>query len=395
MLCQICSEAIKTAAFNLQKLLENPEQMRIKSAVDIVAFYRSVQVPLHEKTEYLHGSILTGCLFCRNLWAWYLHKHLGLQDDSKLFLPSLEKIESIWGHRYRPEIKLTLARRQNSILVIISESVEFEVLIEGPVEDPDKYYSATYLMSKTHLNSPMEQAKIHRHTRFQSNEWRTSTQDSICIWQQWYKTCKETHPGCRVSNSRDIFRPKRLIQVHEEEPFVWNLVDDTPRIIEPYATLSHCWGSSQPKRLTKKDVAKFKEMNLIAELPKTFRDAIEVAKSLEIYYIWIDSLCIIQDDADDWREQSSLMGSIYTHAECNVAASWSPGSSGGCFTTSDPALKHPTFIDLGRQLDGCSTYELLDVDSFGKDVTNAPLNSRAWVCQERYLALRQLSFTTN
>lgn len=218
-------------------------------------------------------------------------------------------------------------------------------------------------------------------------------------------TCKEHHPGCQPSKLQASFRPTRLIQVHEQDFGIWNLVDETKSITEPYATLSHCWGDSQHATLTRENISRYKEKNSITGLPKTFRDAIEVARSLGIYYIWIDSLCIMQQDQQDWNEQAVLMRKVYTHADCNIAASWARGSDEGCFITSDAALKHPTLVDLGFQLDGCSVYlfqpirstdyHSQDVCFIDNDLLRAPLNSRAWVIQERYMAPRQLSFTAS
>lgn len=64
-----------------------------------------------------------------------------------------------------------------------------------------------------------------------------------------------------------------------------------------YIALSHCWGTEQNFTTTK--ATRDARMKEIAwnELPKTYRDAIKVARKLHIRYVWIDSLCIIQDDA--------------------------------------------------------------------------------------------------
>jgi hypothetical protein len=71
-------------------------------------------------------------------------------------------------------------------------------------------------------------------------------------------------------------------------------------------------------------------------LPKTFQNAITVTRMLGIRYLWIDSLCIIQDDVKDWEEQSAITGGIYSQSYLIIAASASKDSSGGCFL---PRLK--------------------------------------------------------
>lgn len=47
----------------------------------------------------------------------------------------------------------------------------------------------------------------------------------------------------------------------------------------------------------------------VAQLPKTFRDAMQISMCLGISYLWIDSLCILQDSAADWLRESALMHS--------------------------------------------------------------------------------------
>ena len=72
---------------------------------------------------------------------------------------------------------------------------------------------------------------------------------------------------------------------------------------------------------------------LTSILSQTFRDAISVAKSLEIQYMWIDSLCIIQDSDKDWDEQAPLMDEVFSHAFLCIAATASAKSSSGLFRT--------------------------------------------------------------
>lgn len=68
----------------------------------------------------------------------------------------------------------------------------------------------------------------------------------------------------------------------------------------------------------------------MSELPRNFRDAIIVTRVLGLRYLWIDSICIIQDSKDDWEEQIGKMGSIYGTAHLVIAAT-SSASSHSCF----------------------------------------------------------------
>jgi hypothetical protein len=84
-----------------------------------------------------------------------------------------------------------------------------------------------------------------------------------------------------------------------------------------------------PLTLTKSTLSGMQQNVPFKDLPRTFKHAVQVALSLGILYIWIDSLCIIQDDASDWELESAKMASIYAHSYLNLAAIDSPNSHGG------------------------------------------------------------------
>ena len=67
-------------------------------------------------------------------------------------------------------------------------------------------------------------------------------------------------------------------------------------------------------------------------LPRTFQDAVALLSELDIEYLWVDALCIIQDDQADWRHEATKMASIYSHAYLTIAATSSPNSNGDLFT---------------------------------------------------------------
>lgn len=143
----------------------------------------------------------------------------------------------------------------------------------------------------------------------------------------------------------------------------------------------------------------------ISILPRTFQDAIKVCRHLEIRYIWIDSLCIVQDDIYDWERESKLMSEIYSRAACNIAADDNTSSDDGLFRTrptqttipllyiSPDKWKPAAYRRWGRAgiPAGCSF--LIEFSQWDDLIDKAPLNQRAWVFQERILAPRVLHFT--
>jgi hypothetical protein len=97
---------------------------------------------------------------------------------------------------------------------------------------------------------------------------------------------------------------------------------ETHGIRVPYAALSHCWGkiplvkTTKETRNTTRGIANL----ILPSLPKSFQDAAKVAMNLGLRYLWIDSLCIVQDDPLDWEEEAAKMGSIFESSYVAIAA---------------------------------------------------------------------------
>jgi hypothetical protein len=126
-------------------------------------------------------------------------------------------------------------------------------------------------------------------------------------------------------------------------------------------------------------------------LCKTFQDAIQIAKWLQIQYLWIDSLCIIQDDEEDWKKESALMSEVYGGSHLNIAAASASDGREGCFfaPNQDLVFRH----QLNATVNGKPRiFDLADIKLYDRAILNEPLANRAWVYQERALAPRVLYF---
>jgi hypothetical protein len=137
----------------------------------------------------------------------------------------------------------------------------------------------------------------------------------------WLHECTQNHSHCQrlISGPQNVPLPTRLIEVWQSEyPF---LVLTEQLVDEPslrYATLSHRWCIAANMPLLLKDnLLELQNGIPINNLPKVFRDAIAMCRRLGIDYIWIDSLCLIQDDAIDCEREIANMGNIYTNAFLN------------------------------------------------------------------------------
>jgi hypothetical protein len=164
-------------------------------------------------------------------------------------------------------------------------------------------------------------------------------------------------------------------------------------------TLSHCWGKQPIFTLTTDNYATMLQRIPHSRLQQAFRDAISVTQRAKIDYLWIDSLCIIQDSVEDWQHESMNMGMVYSGAVCNIAATGFPDGSNGLFIGRGAALSEPIEVQLNADVtthEGeCfrkGDYHLVDFSSWSNGVDNAPLNKRGWVVQERFLSPRIMHF---
>lgn len=169
-------------------------------------------------------------------------------------------------------------------------------------------------------------------------------------------------------------------------------------------TLNYLGGSSQPVRTTKLNISRM-ESRLPRLLTKTFRDAITITRSLSVQYLWIDSLCIIQDDKQDWEKESGLMASIYENAYLVISAAHASDGSKGCFSEHPAPKETLTPFYSHITLDGSSIPFYLRHETqishqayqsntlFILWESSVPLHFRAWALQERILATRIVHFT--
>jgi hypothetical protein len=166
-----------------------------------------------------------------------------------------------------------------------------------------------------------------------------------------------------------------------------------------YICLSHCWGTAAvPIRTTSSNISSHKEGISLSALPQTFQDALAFVHRLGLRYIWIDSLCIVQDDKDDWLLHAKSMATIYQYAHLTLAATWAKDGTVGCYSSGSP---YDATLLSAENTERSSLYyrrtlphwwdQTSRIASYSSD-SSYPLLSRAWVFQERILSPRILHF---
>lgn len=159
----------------------------------------------------------------------------------------------------------------------------------------------------------------------------------------------------------------------------------------PYVALSHCWGPSKTppsSKVTKENLPSFENEILTSTLPTSFQDAVYITRQLNIRYLWIDALCIIQDDEDDWEVESAKMASVYQNAYITIAAT----ASASCKDTLLAPRQPATIFEFNGKDERSEIIHARLHPVGSQSVLDSPLLKRGWAFQEMILSPRVLHF---
>ncbi len=212
----------------------------------------------------------------------------------------------------------------------------------------------------------------------------------------WLETCRASHPKCcdmAASVQRRDMAPARLIRIVDlsQGGHFLRLVSTAGwEALPEFAALSYCWGGDQALKLTQSTIADLKREIPFAQLTPTLRDAISVCRQASVDYIWIDALCILQDDASEQALEIAKMPYIYGSAVFTIAASRAGSVNEGFLAPRSLEATNPAFTLPYR----CQDETIGAVTLVQLDVSPEPIDSRGWTFQERLLSPRTIEFGT-
>jgi hypothetical protein len=211
----------------------------------------------------------------------------------------------------------------------------------------------------------------------------------VSLMRSWLSICENSHEDtCTISTdhrSRSS-QPARVVDVEDM------CLKDTPRGCR-YVTLSYVWAATVLKLTIANSALLYQAMSLSTlDVPATILDAITLVRSMGERYIWVDSVCIIQDDAIDQKSQLSIMALIYTNAIFTIIATHGEDANAGLPGIRSGSRKcGQTLLNTEH---GCLV-SVVDKGGVESGVSKSRWNERGWTFQEKLLSARQLIFTTN
>jgi Heterokaryon incompatibility protein (HET) len=157
-----------------------------------------------------------------------------------------------------------------------------------------------------------------------------------------------------------------------------------------YTPLSYCWGGDQSIKSTTEQISKWMKAIPYQQLPRTLQDAVTVCRHLQVRFLWVDAICIIQDNEIDKAQQIAQMPQIYNNAYFTIIAASASSASQGFLGERTAPHSGTLAFDLPYL---CPDGQQGSVTLFQLEPLSDPIDTRAWTLQERLLSPRAVEFS--
>ncbi|KAI0376760.1 heterokaryon incompatibility protein-domain-containing protein [Hypomontagnella monticulosa] len=340
----------------------------------------------------LEASAEKGCHLCQNFWTTLVYEHSSASwfEGKKLHFA----VEQIDGIPYAIAIDL-----------------------KGPGDNETSGYRVNVGIAPRNDASEDKQLTIERFSSQDKQNALIATCNGVI--RRWVDDCiagRDSHTGCgarSLAQSKPLSTPTRLIDVGATDVDTIRIAprDKLPQSSDlRYLILSYCWGrGNDSAKTTPANYQRRLKQIEVSDLPNTIRDAVELTRRMNIRYLWVDAICIIQrddqsDGSGDWLDEAPRMGEYYSNALCCICASRASDSEEGFLTERRVARFgwRPMHIPQSGVLNETSDnkngkYFRLDglERSLTKELDEEPLMRRAWCLQEWMLSPRKLHWTKN
>jgi hypothetical protein len=176
-----------------------------------------------------------------------------------------------------------------------------------------------------------------------STDDHTGSSLNLELAKIWIRDCSQEHDLCDTGfYQTPPVLPSRVVCVkNPHKPYIF----ESRGICDEYTTLSYCWGHGTRLLTTKQSYEVFRtSLPTDDRMPLTFQDAFRVSEALGFQYVWIDALCIIQDDEQDVQKEMSMMGDIYRNSTVTIFAANGNTTDSGLFAAGNGFADKPTTV---------------------------------------------------
>lgn len=363
-LCHVCHKLMNS--FISFSASQNSDWIVFESNENII----TVRQHHHDNTvRSLRNSSISGCKLCNLFYQSLQRGKEDLQDD---------EIYSIFFWGRLPLKKELLVARGNSdqFLRHVSQWVRPVSLIVYERRPSSRVKDADMEKPPSLLNLP---------------EQYPTSRDAIDFVKTMFRQCVNGHIRCARASGP---LPKRVLDLGPKSELSSIRLHISHGESREYATLSYSWGGAGKRLLTETASIKARCENInIVDFPKTLRDGIVIAKTLGFRYLWIDSLCIVQDDDNDWAYQGTAMTNIYGYSSLNISASSSMSSDAGFlhrlpeFGIRLRHIKPPAGMAINNIYVG-PKLQTLDLEAL-------EVSRRGWIFQERLVTSATVHYTVH
>ncbi|KAJ5949092.1 hypothetical protein N7454_000676 [Penicillium verhagenii] len=284
-------------------------------------------------------------------------------------------VKPYYGKTYNERSASTIWMNQ---IIVFHDDMDPELplgaVFDLDVAADDPYVDRCFILGRSLLKDPL-------------------SEKGVTIMHEFLKSCKKDHREmCTLPSLTQL--PVRLVDVgHPDKQDIPCLLESEDEFLGAYTALSYCWGGISYHQTTTENIRQRKKAIDFDSLPRTIQDSIRVTKVLGFRYIWIDSLCIIQDDRDDWERQALNMASIFQNAQVTIIAARANSSDEGFLQLRD--TRKSCAIPWNREGIKKKTPQVWMTEhaqSWIELNSTSRVATRGWTFQERILAPRSLVF---
>lgn len=337
----------------------------------------------------LPRSLYEDCLICSYLEAEidYHSEHQAISKSSKRVRDFSIQLRQY--AKYSHELSLVISFHDGGHIDL---HPQFQLLETSPEPPTDCVHKYNLENSRYHRTQQYSGAAVQIQEHASNAIRRDRVAQSL---REWLIACESSHQHCQHANAAN-WRPSRLLYIQrlaggDVKVTLQEAANEDYSPGVRYMTLSHRWFSNDDFKLDSSNLAQFRSNIPLTSAKLAIRDAVWLCAETKVKYLWVDSLCILQDDSVECSAEIATMDQIYGLSVCTIAAAGAIDKGSSLFGIPHPLDVFSHTFSL-PQFGGQSLTFLLRPDwrFYDRNLKHSVLSQRGWIFQERFLSPRTL-----